>query len=314
MTKVLKVGSRGSELAIRQTEEVIFNLNKNFPNYLFKIVKVQTLGDKKQGTPQAACGDKKDWIVGLEEAILSSEVDFAIHSAKDVPLDISQETSLLPVLERKAAIDILVLKTEVEQNKNQGLKILQQQATIGTASLRRQAQIQSYRRDLKTFPLRGNVTSRLRKLEESGEFEGIVIAQAGLERLGVDKVLEKRVVPIPLEQIIPAVNQGMLVAQYATERDEIAELLNSLVEHDNHLIFLAERSCIEKLGADCKSAVGVYAEIEKNVLKIRAGVFSLDGSKSILESASGESSDAIVLGKRIAEKLLSRGAAELLKA
>lgn len=311
-TKIIKVGTRGSELALRQTSEVVATLKNKFPEIDFEIIKIQTLGDKKQGTPQALNGDKKDWIVGLEEAILSSEIDFAVHSSKDVPIDISEQTDLLPILERRSAIDILILKNELLLNEKLGLEILPQGAIIGTSSLRRQAQILNFRPDLKTASLKGNVTTRLAKLDEGSEYDAIVLAQAGVERLGAYDALGKRAICLPDSQIMPAVNQGMLAAQYSKNNLNIKNLLLSLVIQDNFWVFQAERACIEKLGADCKSAVGVYGEIKGEELILQATVHSINGKESIKESISSKKVEAKKLGFELANILLERGAKKLL--
>lgn len=327
--KEIRIGTRGSTLALAQTEEVRATLGRHHENsalrqslgreFAFLIQVITTLGDKKQGTPEAAHGDKKDWIFECEEALVDGTIDIAIHSGKDVPLDIHPGTEVVAVLPRRAPFDAIRAKAIFPSpHENAGLEILKTLppgATVGTASLRRKAQVLAFRPDLKVEPLRGNVPTRIKKFQAESQYDAIILASAGLERLALESSGFSN---IPSDVLLPSVNQGILLAQFLSERNDVRELLRPLTERDTEAACIAERSCIGILQADCHSAVGSFAEVRGDTLSFQARVLSLDGQEVLHEHAEmsvteNYLSDAKILGEKVAEKLLQRGAAELLK-
>jgi hydroxymethylbilane synthase len=295
----LRLGTRGSKLALRQTELVGSYFKSE--GYEVEIVPLVSRGDRKQGTPEAACGDKRDWIAGLEEAVLEGQVDLTVNSSKDIPLDILEGTRVLPVLPRASSRDLLVVREDGARSFDE----LTAGAVIGTASLRRKAFILSKRPELNFQPVRGNITTRLETLSSDSSLSGIVLAEAGLNRLDISGF---RFLDIPGEILIPAVNQGTLAVQFDKRREDLAALVLKSVSRAELLIWEAEREVIRVLGADCRSAVGVLGKETGGRIRLTAAVCSLDGKRRIEEELFGEAPSGTELGNR----LLSLGAAELL--
>jgi len=262
-----------------------------------------TTGDKLQEAPESAVRDKKDWILELEQGLLEAEIELAVHSAKDVPVDIHPDTMLVPVLHREQPWDVLIPKGA---QALPSLQALAQGSTLGTSSLRRSAQLRWLRPDLEIKPLRGNVPTRLKKLAESG-LDSIVLARAGLQRLDL---LPSNA--YTLLELIPAVNQGILLVQLLRSRQDVLSRVRELVERDVENAFLAERRVVEILKADCHSAVSIFAENEAGELFLRGEVYAQDASKRIYAEQRGSADEPLRLGERLAEELLSQGAAELL--
>jgi hydroxymethylbilane synthase len=295
----LRLGTRGSKLALRQTE-IVGEYFKS-EGFEVEIVPLVSRGDQKQGTPQAACGDKKDWIAGLEEAVLDGRVDLTVNSSKDVPLDILEGTRVLPILPRASCRDVLVVREDQVSSFDE----LPEGAIIGTASLRRKAFILSRRPGLNFQAVRGNITTRLDILKSESSLAGIVLAEAGLDRLDISGF---RLLEIPSDLLIPAVNQGTLAVQFDERREELAGLVLKSVSKAEFLIWEAEREVIRVLGADCRSAVGVLGEGSAEAIRLTAGVCSLDGAKRIESHLTGVAPSGVELGQR----LLDLGAADLL--
>ncbi len=305
--KKLRVGTRPSKLAITQTTIVINALSQHLPGVEIETVVIRTSGDLKQDISNPVVRDKRDWIQELETAILEDRIDLAVHSGKDVPYDISNVTKIASVLERADVRDIFI-------GKRQGAKRLRfsdlpMGATIGTASLRRRAQLLLLRPDLEIIDLRGNVTTRVAKLDGDSKFSGIILAAAGLERLGIS--LESMEL-LSTENMLPASAQGILTVQYQKKRAEIAELLIKLRSMATEAELLAERAAIRCLGADCASAVAVFAKISDTNLKICGRVFSRSSPEFIEAEASGLMSESELLGTQVGEALLAQGAKRLL--
>ncbi len=312
----IRIGTRGSTLALAQTEEVRTALVDRYSQFSFLIQVIKTLGDRKQGTPLAAVGDKKDWVLECEEALVAGSIDIAVHSGKDVPVDIHPETELLPVLARATPFD--AIRSRVPRGEGADaqeavrlLDSLPARAVVATASLRRKSQIIRYRPDLQVLPIRGNVPTRIRKFLHEPEFDAIVLASAGLERLALESA---GFAPIPAEVMVPAVNQGILLVQFCSARSDIRELLEPLVDPTTHAASRVERICIQVLKADCHSAVGVFATVKHKTMSLHARVLSPDGSESLEDIQEAHLEDAEALGTEVATKLLERGAAQLLHA
>jgi len=305
MIKKLIIGTRGSALALAQAELLIAELFKLDSVIQFEIKVIKTTGDKNQSVVGQVERDKKDWVEEIERAIVAREIDIAIHSAKDIPVEVAPDTRLVPVCQRATAYDLAIFRN-ADCRKIQDLP---NGAKVGTASLRRKAEVLFARSDLNVVELRGNVPTRLEKME-SEKMDAIILACAGIERLGLNELLERSEI---LKDWVPAVNQGILACQCLEEREDLITMLADLSNPVLETIFLAERSVIRRLGADCKSAVGVLAEIsESKELKISCRVFSRDGGRRLEEKVVGLVDEAEILGTKLANKLLDLGASKYL--
>jgi hydroxymethylbilane synthase len=304
----LVIGTRGSALALAQTNLVKAELQSKNPGLTVDIQIIKTEGDRKQGTPLAAQSDKKDWIIDLEQALLAQEIDLAVHSGKDVPAEIEKGTEIRSALKRANPFDVFIGKRQPS-----GSRILFADlpvgATIGTASLRRRASLLSYRKDLLVRDHRGNVPTRLQKLDDSPDLAGIILAAAGLERLALPDVAYE---VIDQSIILPAMNQGALAVQIRQRDARIDRLMTSIVDTNTAAEFQAERAVSEVLGGDCHSAISIFARASGDTITVSSRVFAKDGSSSIAHSGSGPITKAAEIGQRVAEELLERGGAALL--
>lgn len=309
--KVLTVGTRGSALALKQTAMVVDALDAACPGIEIRTEVLSTSGDRKQGTEAANIGDKRDWIQGLEETIVDGGIDCAVHSAKDVPVDLHPETTLISVLRRGSPGDVLVVGAEIEVDESKpGILGFALGATLGTASVRRRAQIKKLRPDLNVIEVRGNVPTRISKLYEGQGLSAVVLARAGVDRLNLPGL---RMIDIPVGQLLPAINQGMLAVQFRSDRTDLVDLFSKIQDSATHICFKAERAFIERLGAGCRSAVGVYAEIIGNQLAVATEVIGAEPDLSVVSSSvTVDPQSAIETGYSLAEDAFSRGAADLL--
>lgn len=305
-----KIGTRGSGLALAQIELVKTALSKSCPEHSFEGVVIKTSGDRKQGTAQAGNGDKRDWMHDLELAVLSGEIDFTIHCGKDIPAVYSEETALATVLERPHPLDVFIGKFQSNGSRLR-FSELPTGASVGTASLRRGAQLLRYRSDLRICEHRGNINTRLRKLDESNSLSGIILAEAGVRRLSDFKDLEFEA--LPPEIVLPAVNQGTLVGQFLSDRSDIRSILSTIQVLEVEEIFQAERACVEALDGDCHSAVGIYGVLRgESDITLTGRVLSVDGTNCLEETITGTRSDARSLGIALGDSLLQGGAHDLL--
>lgn len=307
----LRLGTRGSKLAISQTTLVANALQARNPDLDLEIVTIKTLGDRKQGTVQASHSDKKDWIYDLELAILEGRIDFAAHSGKDVPSDIEPGTVLRPVLERGNPFDAFIGRKDHELGRRIRFAEVPESGTVGTASLRRQAQLLTLRPDLSIVEHRGNVPTRLAKLDQNPDLDGIVLACAGLERLGLSDVgLE----PFAPTDLMPAMNQGTLVIQCKSGRSDLEALLDSVTDPHVLAVWRAERAVAEVLEGDCKSAISIYGEVRDQSLALSARVMMPDASEMVEDCTFGQLEVAQELGIALGKRLIERGAEKIIAA
>lgn len=304
----IRVGSRGSALALKQTALFCDAVRGVSPECGIEVCPVLTSGDRKQGTPLASQGDKKDWIAELEAGLASGEIDIAIHSAKDVPIDIHPDTELVPILARATPFEALVLNGSLGVPSSASLRCLPAGTVVGTASLRRNAQIRWVRPDLEISPVRGNVPTRVRKLDEEN-LGALVLAAAGLQRLGLTS---PQMVLLGAEEMLPAVNQGILAAQVRRGDPLRLQLLDPICDRATSFAFESERAVIATIGADCHSAVGVFARLEGATIVLRAEVYARDERRRIEGEMRGETAKAVALGHALGEFLIEKGAKELL--
>ena len=301
MTELI-LATRPSKLARWQTNYVIESLKEYWPNLTSKEKVIITKGDRVIDKQLPEIGGKGIFTQELEQALLAKEIDAAVHSLKDLPTEDSPGLMLGAILERGPAHDVLI------SPKNHTLDSLPQGAVVGTSSLRRQAQLLAYRPDLSITPLRGNIDTRVRKVQE-GQYDAIVLAAAGVTRLGLEKHISQH---IPVEIMLPAPGQGALAIQCREDDNVILEYLSPLDHHSTRLAVLAERQVLAELEAGCSLPVGAYAVEESNIIKMQAIVLDTSGQQII--RVEGQSSDAIALGKSLAQQAFAQGAAEVLHA
>ena len=294
----LRLGARGSALSLAQAAIVTESLSGTAE---VELVKVRTTGDRLSaaGSPIEWKGD---FTRELDEALLDGRIDFAVHSMKDVPVEVPKGLVLAAVPERQDPRDVLVSRGGGR------FEDLPNGARVGTASPRRKAQLLAARPDLEILEARGNVDTRLARLAE-GRFDAIVLARAGLARLG--RLSEASQV-LPENVLLPAVGQGAL-AIYARAGDaRILDAIRGLDHPASHRAVEAERSLLATLEAGCKAPVAGLARVTDGSLRVTAGVFSTDGRKALREESSGRSEEAALVGRAAGEKLLARGAADLI--
>lgn len=294
----VRLGARGSALSLAQAGLVARGLA---PWAEVEIVTVKTTGDRKSARG-AAISWKGDFTKELDEALLAHRVDFAVHSLKDVPTALPEGLAISAVPLREDPSDVLVA------HPPRPFSELPRGARVGTSSPRRRAQLLAARPDLEVLTSRGNVETRIQRLRE-GRFEAIVLARAGLARLGRLEEISDVFSP---DVLLPAVGQGALALVSRAEDGDVRALLARLDDADSHASVLAERSLLAALEAGCRAPVAGRARVASGELHLTAGVFSGDGSRVLREEGSGRAAEGIAIGRAVAEKLLARGAAELI--
>jgi hydroxymethylbilane synthase len=294
----LKIGSRGSQLALWQANHVAALLRAQ--GHTVEIEVIKTTGDKITSVALAKVGTKGMFTKEIEDALHEKRVDLAVHSLKDVPTELALEFELAAIMKREDPRDAFI------SVKFSSLDELPQGAKVGTSSLRRQCQLKAVRPDLEVFPLRGNVDTRLRKLE-SGEYDAIILAAAGVLRLGLETHVRSR---ISADLMCPAVGQGALAIEIRHDDQETKALLAFLNDADTHAAIDCERALLGSMGGGCQVPIGAYAEKRGDRLFLRAMVGRPDGSKVLREQAEG--TDGLKLGRETAQMLLRRGGDKIL--
>ncbi|HET7151188.1 MAG TPA: hydroxymethylbilane synthase [Candidatus Acidoferrum sp.] len=297
--RTLRIGTRGSLLARWQADFVrkrLFAATGVEP----EIVIIKTAGDKMQHAAVAQIGGKGIFIKELEEALLEETIDLAVHSVKDIPTDIPSRLMFPAVCKRDDVRDCLVGST---------LANLRQGARVGTGSLRRQAQLRHLRSDLDVRDLRGNVDTRLRKVE-SGEYEAVVVSKAGLDRLGFNQRISEVLTP---EVCMPAVGQGAIAVECRLKDREAEELLAPLDDAETRAAVIAERALLGALHGGCQVPMGAWARIERNELVMDACVCAVDGAQYVKQHAAAPPDQATRLGEHMARLLIDAGAQSILE-
>ena len=302
--KEVIIGTRGSRLAVWQAEHIAAFLRKEGVGTRLEIIR--TKGDLDQTTPLPKIGDKGLFTAELDAALIDGRIDIAVHSLKDLPTELPIELTLAAIPKRESPWDALVVRTGTVKS----LDALPASACVGSSSLRRAAQLLALRPDLCIESLRGNVETRLRKLTE-GQYEAIVLAEAGLVRLGYSDRISYR---FKQEELMPAVSQGALGVVCATDRDELKILLHKILNDANtERTVTAERAFLRKLQGGCQVPVGGYAVLlEDGRMQLSGIVASTDGTRMVRESTEGRVEDAELMGLQLAETLLQMGAEEIL--
>jgi len=298
MRRKLAVGSRGSKLALLQTESVVAKIRKINPDLEVSVSKIVTIGDRNRRQPGGT--DTAIFVKELEEALLDGRIDIAVHSLKDLPTELPSGLCLLAVTERLDPRDVLVA--------NSGLNELASGSKIGTSSLRRTVQLMSYRPDLRARPIRGNIDTRLGKVF-SGEFDGVIVAAAALLRLGwQDKITEY----LPLGDFLPAVGQGALVVEARLGDVDIARLVLPVNHLPTWQCVTAERAFLHTVGGGCRAPVAALGAVDGNTLKLEGMVASMSGGKGLRALEEGSALSAEKIGVKLAEKMRGMGAAEII--
>ena len=315
MKNKIIIGTRGSKLALWQAEWIKAELQKIRPGLEVELNKIKTTGDKILDVPLAKVGGKGLFVKEIEEALLRNEADIAVHSMKDVPTDFPDGLHLAVICKREDPRDAFI--TAICSHQQEALKRpsavssfkdLRQGATIGTSSLRRSCQLLSMRPDIKIEQLRGNLDTRLRKLDE-GQFDAIILAAAGVKRLGwADRITETLLPEISL----PAIGQGAVGIECRTDDEFINKLIAPLDHFETSVCVRAERACLKKLEGGCQVPIAAYAKLINGMIVMDGLVGSVSGETIIKAHVEGNPKDAEMLGIKLAEEVLSKGGKAIL--
>jgi len=303
MSETLRIATRNSPLALWQAEHVAARLQEAHAGLAVDLVGMSTQGDKILDTPLAKIGGKGLFVKELEQGLLGGRADIAVHSVKDVPAELPDGLHLPVIMQREDPRDAFV------SNSFDGLDALAAGSRVGTSSLRRQCQLAAGRPDLQILFLRGNVNTRLRKLDE-GQYDAIILAAAGLKRLGFAGRIRRFLEP---EESLPAVGQGAVGIECRAADERVNALLRPLHDPDTALCVRAERAMSERLMGGCQVPIAGYAVLEAGSLWLRALLGEPDGSRVIRGEVRGAASQGEALGRILAEDLLDRGARSILE-
>ena len=299
---MLKIATRKSPLALWQAEFVKSKLEDIYPDLKVELVKMTTQGDQILNSPLSKIGGKSLFIKELEVGIMEGRADIAVHSMKDVPYELPQGFEIGAILERESPFDAFV------SNDFNSIQDLPVGAKLGSCSLRRIVQVKAMRPDLEILDLRGNVNTRLKKLDD-GEYDAIILACSGLTRLGFDNRIKQDLSP---DDSLPAVGQGALGIEIKANDHEISNLIKPLIHQKTQIEVNAERALNTTLQGGCSVAIGAFATSEDSKLTLSGMVGNVDSGEIIRIQENGETSKPVDLGIRAANKLLSLGARELL--
>jgi len=303
MSSLLRIATRQSKLALWQAEHVSALLRDAHPGLQIELVKLTTQGDRILDRPLANIGGKGLFIKELEVALAEKRADLAVHSMKDVPGDLPAGMTLAAMLPRADARDAFVSR------KFANLEALPAGARVGTSSLRRQSQLHALRKDIEVVPLRGNVDTRLRKLDE-GEFDAIILAGAGLIRLGLG---DRITAFMPIEQSLPAVGQGIVGIECRDDDRQTLEYVRALNDATAQVCITAERAFARRLEGSCQSPIAGFAELNGDAIRLQGLIASPDGALVFRDTVMGARQDAASLGRALADRMLYAGADALLR-
>lgn len=301
-TKLI-IGSRGSALALWQSNFIKKEIETANPDIEIEIQLIKTTGDNILDVPLSKIGDKGLFTKELENELLFGSVDIAVHSLKDLQTDIPRGLKLAAVTKRHFVEDALIAK-----EPGITIDMIPQGGTVGTGSLRRKCQLKAIRPDLNVVDLRGNVPTRIKKFLQS-DWDAIILARAGVERLNMEKYISSI---ISVDQMLPAVGQGALGIEIKSTNKNVEKLLKSIHDADTFASVTAERTLLKELEGGCQVPIGAFAEVRSNGLFLEAMVGSLDGEKVIRSRMRGSKKDPVQLGKNLASELIASGAKEIL--
>ena len=300
---ILRIGTRGSRLAITQSEWVKGRIESGHLDVSVELVRIKTEGDKVLDSPLSKIGGKGLFVKEIEEALLRKEVDLAVHSIKDEPAELPEGLHLPVFPEREDPRDAFI-STEYES-----VGELPDGASVGTGSLRRSSQLLHMRPDLDIVPLRGNVDTRIKRLE-SGNLHSIILAAAGLRRLGLAARISQL---LPAEEFLPAIGQGALGLELRQDNDGVYDILRSLNHESTEVTVRAERAFLKELEGGCQVPIAAHCRLEGEVVILHGMVAELDGSRIIKDELRGQKERPEETGIGLARRLLSSGADEILK-
>lgn len=305
MSDRIVIGTRGSKLALWQTNWVKSALERHHPGLQVDIEIISTKGDRVLDVSLPKLGEQGKGLFTqeLEEALREHRVDLAVHSLKDLPTELPDGLHIGAICEREDVRDALVARSGIP-----GFNDLPTGALVGTSSLRRQAQVLAVRADLRLQPVRGNVDTRLRKLDE-GQFDAILLAAAGLHRLGFAERITEH---LPVDLLLPAVGQGALAIETRSDDGRVSGWLGPLNHAPTRLACQAERAFLRGLGGGCLVPIAAHAEIESDTMVLAGLVASTDGKDTVRGKLSGAPADAEALGLQLANELIDRGAGRIL--
>jgi hydroxymethylbilane synthase len=300
MMKTIRIGTRGSRLAIAQTEIALVALRKVHPQVRFEVIPISTKGDVDK-RPLFTLDEKGIFEKEVNEAVKQGEVDFAVHSLKDIPSDLSDDLSVACVLKRASPNDVLVT------DNGQKLKDLVSGSVVGTSSLRRAVHLTKTRSDLNVRPIRGNIETRVKKVI-NGEYDAVILAEAGLARIGMKDVIVER---FSIRNFVPAPGQGAIAIVCRRDHTKLAGMLQQIEDRHSRTAVLAERALIRKIEGGCRFPVGAVAITKDDKITLYASVFSADGKQSIHVKKIGRASKPEELGSTVANMLVKQGAMDL---
>ena len=303
MQKPLKIGTRASKLALWQANWVKSALSKAYPRQNIELVTIKTKGDKILDVPLAKVGGKGLFVKEIEQALLDGRIDIAVHSMKDMPAKIPAGLCIGAIPTREDPSDVLISKNGLHFSK------LKQGDIIGTSSLRRGAQIRHMRPDIIIVPLRGNVETRLKKLQTEN-LDAVVLAAAGVKRLNLEHRITER---LKSDIMLPAVGQGALSIEIRQNDPDIHPMIRALDDPHTHAIVRGERAFLNHLGGSCQVPIAGHGVINRNTFSITGLVAEVDGSRIIKASLSGPLDGTETIGVKLAEQLIARGADRILE-
>ena len=301
-TKKLRIASRESALALWQSHHIKQQLESLHPGLEVEVVGMTTKGDQILDVPLAKVGGKGLFVKELETSLLKEETDIAVHSMKDVPMEFPEGLGLSVICKRHSPFDAFV------SNRYDSLDALPQGAIVGTSSLRRQSQLSSLRPDLEIKTLRGNVNTRLAKLD-AGEYDAIILAESGLRRLGFDDRVK---MALPSDISLPAVGQGALGIECRTGDSWVEQLIAPLSDRETEACVRAERAMNKRLQGGCQVPIAGFATLNQSTIELHALVASVDGTEILRSFETGSAENAEEIGERAAEALLGQGADKIL--
>lgn len=302
----IKIGSRGSELALWQANWVKAELEKQFPRLSFEVEIIKTKGDKVLDSSLSKIGSKGIFTREIDFAILEKRIDLAVHSLKDIPTELPEGLMIGAVTKREDVRDVFLAHPK---KKYSSLDDLPQQAKIATGSLRRKCQLLRYRPDVQIMEIRGNVPTRVQKLDVS-DWDGMILAKAGITRLGLAQRITQ---VIPTEIILPAVSQGAIAVEIREGDSSIAEIVSTINSWATEMSTKAERALLRHLEGGCQVPIGAFGRIESDVFHLDAMIGSLDGKTVARSSISGNPEEAESLAMHLAKTLLQIGGEKILR-
>lgn len=300
--KKIIIGTRGSKLALWQSNIVKQAIEEKFPNISVRLEIIQTTGDKILDVALSKIGDKNLFTKEIEHAMLENKVDIAVHSLKDLPTALPDGLCIAAVLPRAECRDALISRDRKQLHE------LTPKDIIGTSSLRRKAQLLSYNPSLKIIDIRGNVDTRLQKLQ-SGQYDALIMAAAGLQRLGYQEYITEIIAP---EIMLPAVSQGIIGIECRTSDTAIQKILLAIHDEYTWTMARAERAFLQEMNGGCQLPLGCYTHIQKNNIEMRAIILSVDGTKKLVFSDSGTIEQAEEVALRLAHTFYKAGAQDIL--